>query len=102
MQQDTNNPIDNQTISKPWFGQKRNGMGYGPMSWQGWIITALMAIGILYYSLQVRGYVNAEEWIKGFGIPVGMMLVVYCVIGYYKGEIYIARKNAQGYDDSDM
>lgn len=30
-------------MSRPWFGPKRFGIGYGPASWQGWLATALYA-----------------------------------------------------------
>ena len=35
------------TSSKPWFGQKRFGMGLGPATWQGWLalILYVMALG---------------------------------------------------------
>lgn len=28
---------------QPWFGPKRIGFGYGPRTWQGYLITAVMA-----------------------------------------------------------
>ncbi len=24
---------------RPWFGPKRHGVGIGPTSWQGWLVT---------------------------------------------------------------
>lgn len=29
---------------QPWFGPKRIGFGYGPRTWQGYLITAVMAV----------------------------------------------------------
>jgi hypothetical protein len=31
----------------PWFGRKRVGFGYGPQTWQGWTVTALLVAFIL-------------------------------------------------------
>jgi hypothetical protein len=28
-------------MSRPWFGQRRVGWGLRPVSWQGWVLTAL-------------------------------------------------------------
>jgi hypothetical protein len=30
--------------SKPWFGNKRYGVGLRPQTWQGWSITAAFAV----------------------------------------------------------
>lgn len=27
---------------EPWFGRKRIGFGWGPRTWQGWLIVALL------------------------------------------------------------
>jgi hypothetical protein len=27
---------------QPWFGPKRMGYGYGPRTWQGWLVTAIL------------------------------------------------------------
>jgi len=32
---------------QPWFGPKRVGYGYGPRTWQGWLITIIVVIIIL-------------------------------------------------------
>jgi hypothetical protein len=32
---------------KPWFGFYRFGLGYGPITWQGWIVTVVMVVGIV-------------------------------------------------------
>ena len=29
---------------KPWFGPHRYGYGWGPVSWQGWVVTAAIAL----------------------------------------------------------
>jgi hypothetical protein len=29
---------------QPWFGPKRIGFGYGPRTWQGYLITAVMVV----------------------------------------------------------
>jgi hypothetical protein len=29
---------------QPWFGPKRIGFGYGPRTWQGYLVSAVMAV----------------------------------------------------------
>ncbi|WP_298400006.1 hypothetical protein [Sphingobium sp.] len=31
-----------------WFGPKRVGMGYGPSTWEGWVVVALFAAFCLF------------------------------------------------------
>jgi hypothetical protein len=33
-----------------WFGPKRNGLGYGPRTWEGWVITLLIPILLMVFS----------------------------------------------------
>lgn len=30
-------------MQRPWFGPKRHGWGYTPVSWPGWLVTAAYA-----------------------------------------------------------
>jgi hypothetical protein len=32
---------------QPWFGPKRFGMGYGPRTWQGYLVTVVMLVPII-------------------------------------------------------
>jgi hypothetical protein len=32
---------------KPWFGPHRLGWGYGPTSWQGWVITLAILLAVI-------------------------------------------------------
>lgn len=39
---------------QPWFGPKRAGLGYGPRTWQGYLVSAVMA-GLLVIVGAVAG-----------------------------------------------
>jgi hypothetical protein len=39
---------------QPWFGPKRVGFGYGPRTWQGYVVSAVMA-GLLIIAASVAG-----------------------------------------------
>jgi len=47
-------PLDSQ--NKPaWFGPKTFGMGYGPRTWQGYLITGLLALFAVAVGTLVKG-----------------------------------------------
>ena len=33
--------------NKPWFRRKRFGIGWTPATWQGWLITVVVAVGAI-------------------------------------------------------
>lgn len=44
---DNNDQFDTGNYPKdkqPWFGQKRFGYGFGPRTWQGYLVTAILAV----------------------------------------------------------
>jgi hypothetical protein len=30
-----------------WFGPHRRGFGWGPVAWQGWLITLVIVVGLI-------------------------------------------------------
>lgn len=32
-------------MSKPWFGPKKFGYGLTPVSWEGWVVVLVIALG---------------------------------------------------------
>jgi hypothetical protein len=39
----------------PWFGPKRIGWGWRPVSWEGWLMTALCAAVVIAANIAFRG-----------------------------------------------
>jgi hypothetical protein len=35
---------DSPKLKQPWFGQKRFGYGFGPRTWQGYLVTAVLVL----------------------------------------------------------
>jgi hypothetical protein len=35
-----------QRHDKPWFRRRRIGVGWQPVSWQGWVITIVIALAV--------------------------------------------------------
>jgi hypothetical protein len=40
---------------QPWFGPKRIGWGWRPVSWEGWLVTVLCAAVAIAASIAFRG-----------------------------------------------
>ncbi len=69
---------------KPWFGQKRYGMGLGPASWQGWLT-------LLAYIIVMGWTVEQAQAVLGGGartvwILLGVETLVLLVIIFLKGD----------------
>ena len=41
---------------QPWFGRKRYGYGYGPRTWQGWLVTAVLVAFVLLVASLTKGH----------------------------------------------
>ena len=39
---------------EPWFGPHRIGFGWGPRTWQGYVVTALVLIGFILATQALR------------------------------------------------
>jgi len=46
---------DRATRRQPWFGQKRFGYGFGPRTWQGYLVTAILAGFAIIVGTLVKG-----------------------------------------------
>jgi hypothetical protein len=41
---------------RPWFGPKRFGWGYGPRTWQGYLVTAILVLYVILMSTLTKGH----------------------------------------------
>ena len=46
---------DRATPRQPWFGAKRFGYGFGPRTWQGYLVTAILAVFAVTVGTLVKG-----------------------------------------------
>jgi hypothetical protein len=63
----TNN--SKQTSDVKWFGLKRYGYGWVPITWQGWLVTLAYVLVIVYASLHFKESLEANN-------PTGYLLVL--------------------------
>ena len=68
-----------QTFTKePWFGKKTIGLGVKPITWQGWIITLILAaFGIL-------SVVHFRRSLTAISIVI-FLIVIYVVVALLTG-----------------
>jgi hypothetical protein len=41
---------------QPWFGPRRMGFGYGPRTWQGWLVSAVLALFVILVATLTKGH----------------------------------------------
>jgi len=61
---------------RPWYGPRRFGYGYGPRTWQGYLVTALSVVAVIIAASVARG----TPWFYGVLIVVvAVHLVIIAV-----------------------
>jgi hypothetical protein len=69
-----------------WFKDKLYGWGWVPATWQGWLITALYAFGIVFFALTIDDNSPRREVAFMFILPVILLTTMFFTILYKKGE----------------
>jgi hypothetical protein len=41
---------------QPWFGPKRFGYGYGPRTWQGWLVSGVLVLFVILVATLTKGH----------------------------------------------
>ena len=72
---------------KYWFRASRKGVGWVPVTWQGWWVCALYLFGLIYSFIHIAlTSVSASETFWKF-LPQFILLSVILIIAtYLKGE----------------
>jgi len=60
---------------RPWFGPKRFGWGWRPVSWQGWLVTVLFAAVVVWASIAFRA--SPTSLFVDAGAVVGLVVVCF-------------------------
>jgi hypothetical protein len=64
------------TGKRPWYGPKRFGYGYGPRTWQGFLVTGLSVLAVIIAGALAKG----TPWFYGVIIAVvAVHLVIIAV-----------------------
>jgi len=60
----------------PWFGPKRFGYGYGPRTWQGFLVTGLSVVAVIVAATLAKG----TPWFYGVLIAAVAVHVVIIAV----------------------
>jgi hypothetical protein len=53
---DQRDPGDYMRNKPPWFGPRQFGWGYGPRTWQGYLVSAILVLFVILMSTLTRGH----------------------------------------------
>ena len=61
---------------RPWFGPRRIGFGYGPQTWQGYLVSGLSVVAVIVTATVAKG----TPWFYGVVIAaIAVHLVIIAV-----------------------
>jgi hypothetical protein len=71
---DTGNPPDGK---QPWFGPRRLGVGYGPRTWQGWLVSAVLLVYVVTVASVTKGHMPGMLFaiVPAIAVPFIIMAV---------------------------
>lgn len=69
-----------------WFKRKLYGWGWTPVTWQGWLLTALYVGAVAALSLTIDRSSPPREVAFTFLIPTAVLTATFIRIAYFKGE----------------
>lgn len=69
-----------------WFKAKLYGWGWVPATWQGWLITLVYLIAVLFFALTIDTKSPVREIVFTFVLPVALLTITFIRICYKKGE----------------
>lgn len=71
---------------KIWFRSKRFGLGWYPITWQGWLVVLIYVAIILFLAFGVDRQKSDGNLLIGLIVPVFVTTVVMILICRLKGE----------------
>ncbi|MCI5051347.1 MAG: hypothetical protein MRY57_03490 [Candidatus Pacebacteria bacterium] len=69
-----------------WFKRKLYGWGWTPATWQGWLVTLMYILLVLFFALTISEDSAAREIVFTFILPVVLLTITFFRIAYSKGE----------------
>ena len=62
---------------QPWFGPRRFGNGYGPRTWQGYLVTAILVLYVILIATLTKGHMPGMLFaiIPAIAVPFIIMAI---------------------------
>lgn len=69
-----------------WFKRKIYGWGWTPVTWQGWLATAVYVALIILFGLTIDENSHTREVVFTFLLPATLLTITFVRVLYKKGE----------------
>lgn len=69
-----------------WFKRKIYGWGWVPVRRQGWLVTAVFLVAILFFAFTIDENSPPNELMFTFFLPITLLVISLIRICYWKGE----------------
>ncbi len=73
-------------MKKLWFKRKLYGWGWYPSSWEGWTVTGLYVLLMLFFTFAVDESSPTNEMAFTFVLPAVLLTVAFIRLCYRTGE----------------
>ncbi len=73
---------------EPWFGKRRIGWGFNPITWQGWVLTLILILILLLDSMYFYKTIL-------FGIILIVAIICYIVVALITSEFLSYPQNEE-------
>jgi hypothetical protein len=73
---------------EPWFGKRRIGWGFNPITWQGWVLTLILILILLLDSMYFYKTIL-------FGIILIVTIICYIVVALITSEFLSYPQNEE-------
>ncbi len=73
-------------MKKIWFKRKLYGWGWYPVTWEGWLVTAIYVLAILSFAYTAPEMFTIRDWIFSFILPFSLLTIIFVQIAYKYGE----------------
>ncbi len=69
-----------------WFKRKTYGWGWTPVTWQGWLATAIYVLLLITFSFTLDNKATPQDIAFTFILPVAILTGMFIRLAYKKGE----------------
>lgn len=70
-----------------WFKANKNGLGWHPASWKGWLMIAIYLVGVVYSFIQVDSHSHSvSDTLINFFPRWLILTALLTILTYLKGE----------------
>jgi hypothetical protein len=73
-------------MRRGWFGPKRIGWGISPRSWEGWVVTAVLLVGLAASIRWLRPVLEESTGLPWVALTLGM---VGCWLVVFLGVVWL-------------